>query len=151
MRWSELDFEKSMWEIPAERTKTGRVHRVHMTPLALSLIGLPRGGERVFDMRPIAISDAMRHARPALGLSNATPHDLRRTCATSLGELGVDLITISRILNHSISGTTSRVYDVGAYAEPKRLALEAWSNRLMEIVTGKAAPSNVTPIERAAG
>ena len=122
-----------------------------LSPLALSLIGLPRGGERVFDMAPIAVSDAMRHALPALGLSNATPHDLRRTCATNLGELGVDLITISRILNHSIGGTTSRVYDVGSYGQPKRLALEAWSDKIVEIVSGKAAPGKVVPIRGSAG
>ncbi len=45
---------------------------------------------------------------------------------------------------------TGRVYDLGAYAEPKRLAMAAWSNKLMEIVTGEAAQSNVTPVTRAA-
>ena len=152
MQWSELDFEKAIWEIPASRAKTGHAHRVHLTKLAIELIGLPGGTERVFDMAPIAVSDAMRHALPALGLSApATPHDLRRTCATSLGDLGVELQTISRILNHALSGTTTRVYDKGAYAEPKKIALEAWANRLAEIVTGEAAPSNVTAIRGAAG
>ncbi len=69
--------------------------------------------------------------------------------ATHLGDLGVDRLIIGKLLNHAEQGVTGRVYDLGAYAEQKRLAMAAWSNKLMEIVSGKAAPSNVTRIKRA--
>jgi integrase len=94
----------------------------------------------------------MRREREALGLTErATVHDLRRTAATHLGDLGIDRLVIGKLLNHAEQGVTGRVYDLGAYAEPKRLAMAAWSNKIMEIVAGQAAPSNVTPITGAAG
>ena len=42
MHWSEINLEKAIWEIPAERTKAHRAHRVPLSPLALTLIGEPR-------------------------------------------------------------------------------------------------------------
>ncbi len=158
LRWAEIDMQKAIWELPASRTKAGRAHRVPLSPLALDLIGEPHGGEFVFSngggkpFAGVSIGQAMRRERKALGLAErATVHDLRRTMATHLGDLDIDRLVIGKLLNHSEQGVTGRVYDLGAYAEPKRLAMAAWSNKLMEIVTGKAAPSNVTPIKGAVG
>ncbi len=157
MHWSEIDLEKAVWEIPKDKAKSGRAHRVPLTPLALYLIGDPRGGEYVFangggkPISPFSVSQAMRRERKPLGLADdpATPHDLRRTMATHLSDLGIDRLVIGKLLNHSEAGVTGRVYDLGAYAEPKRLAMAAWSNKIMEIVSGKAAPSNVARLKRA--
>ncbi len=150
-------MSKAIWELPAERTKAGRPHRVPLTPLALDLIGEPNGGEYVFSngggkpFAGVSIGQAMRREREALGLaSRATVHDLRRTTATHLGDLGIDRLIIGKLLNHAEAGVTGKVYDLSAYAEPKRLAMAAWSAKLTEIITGKAAPSNVTPIKGAA-
>ncbi len=42
-RWSEFDFEKNTWTIPAERMKAGVAHEVPLSPAALDLLnGLPR-------------------------------------------------------------------------------------------------------------
>ncbi len=156
MHWSEINLEKAIWEIPAERTKAHRAHRVPLSPLALTLIGEPReghvfanGGGKPFT--PFSVSQAMRREREPLGLADnpATPHDLRRTMATHLGDLGIDRLVIGKLLNHAEAGVTGKVYDLSAYAEPKRLAMAAWSNRLLVIVTGTAAPMNVVPMERA--
>ncbi len=156
MRWAEIDLQKAIWELPADRTKAGRAHRVPLSPLALDLIGEPAGSEYVFvngggqPFAPASVSLAMRRARSLLGLTTrATVHDLRRTAATYLGDLGIDRIIIGKLLNHAEQGVTGRVYDLGAYAEQKRLAMAAWSNKLLEIVTGEAAPSNVARLKRA--
>jgi integrase len=158
MRWAEVDIGKAVWEIPADRTKAGRPHRVPLSPLALDLLGEPHGSEYVFGngggrpFSPGSVSLAMHREREALGLTErATVHDLRRTAATHLGDLGIDRLVIGKLLNHAEQGVTGRVYDLGAYAEPKRLAMAAWSNKIMEIVTGKAAPENVVPIKGAVG
>ena len=156
MKWSEIDMQKGVWELAASRTKAGRAHRVPLTPLALDLIGDPHGGEYVFsngDGKPFAavsIGQAMRREQKALGLGErATVHDLRRTMATHLGDLGIDRLVIGKLLNHAEAGVTGKVYDLSAHAEQKRLAMAAWSNKLMEIVSGEAAPSNITRIKRA--
>ena len=160
MKWVEIDAQKAIWELPAGRTKAGRAHRVPLTPLALSLIGEPgaAGGEYVFSNgggQPFAlmsIGQALTRELPALGLASnpATVHDLRRTMATHLSDLGIDRIIIGKLLNHAEQGVTGRVYDLGAYAEPKRLAMVAWSNKLVEITTGKSATEKVVSIRGSA-
>ena len=157
IRWSELDLERGVWELPAERTKSGRAHRVPLSPLALDLIGEPDGHEHVFHHRDgspfgrFSISHAMRRELPALGLADkpATPHDLRRTAASQMAELGIDRLTISKILNHADPTITGAIYELSEHWEKKRLAMRAWADKLQEIATGKARPSNVEPLVRA--
>jgi integrase len=50
MEWAEIDFEKSLWTIPAEKAKNGREHLVPLSSAALAVLGaLPRvGGGLVF-------------------------------------------------------------------------------------------------------
>jgi integrase len=62
-------------------------------------------------------------------------HDLRRTCATRLGKLGVSRVVIAKVLNHAIPGVTS-TYDHHDYALEKRDALDRWAQRVERIVNG---------------
>jgi integrase len=153
MHWNEIDIENSRWEIPASRTKSGTAHRVHLTALAWSIIreaGTSQG--YVFakaDGNPpvrAAVSRAMLRNLEVLGLADrpAQPHDLRRTMATHLGDLGVQPYVVSRLLNHALQGVTERHYLLSAYAEQRRQALESWSNKLQEIVAGQPMPDTVS-------
>ena len=154
MRWEELDLDKGVWEIPAGRTKAGRATRVPLSPLALELIGEPDGGEYVFhhaDGMPLvvySVSQSMRRELKPLGLADkpATPHDLRRTFASQLGELGIDRLTITKLLNHAEQGVTGAVYELSEHWEKKRVAMLAWSNKLIEITSGKPMPDKVTKL-----
>ena len=83
-----------------------------------------------------------------MGLENITPHDLRRTAATNITKMGVNRLTVSKILNHVETGVTA-VYDRHGYDAEKRHALEVWATRLEEIVTGKLAASNVKELAEA--
>jgi len=66
------------------------------------------------------------------------PHDLRRTAASKMaGELGVDRLTLAKILNHVDTGVTA-VYDRHGYDREKREALERWADCLQRIVNGRA-------------
>jgi len=154
--WGEFDLDSGWWEIPSSRTKAGRSHRVPLSPLAIEVLGkagethmpvFANGGGAAFS--PYSASQAMRRELKALGLARdpATPHDLRRTMASQLGELGVSRFIIGKLLNHAESGVTGRVYDKYDYAEQKRLAMLAWGDRLREVVTGKISGSNVTKLE----
>ena len=87
----------------------------------------------------------LKHAK-ALALADGTKepeeieewrlHDLRRTCGTHMGRLGVDRLVISKVLNHAEGGVTKR-YDRHRYDAEKRTALDRWAMRLREIVYGK--------------
>jgi integrase len=70
------------------------------------------------------------------GVSDWTLHDLRRTFATRLAELGVAPHVIERLLNH-VTGTVSgvaAVYNRASYMSEMRAAIELWERYLQKKV-----------------
>ena len=140
LEWTELDLKRGWWEIPREKTKGDRLHRVPITGLAIELIeNQPKVGRWVFPshkerpLRVLALSHALRHNREHFGLPRFTPHDLRRTCASHLAAVGVERFIISRVLNHTDREVTG-VYDRYGYDKQKRRALERWDRKLKAII-----------------
>jgi len=70
-----------------------------------------------------------------LGIDQFTPHDLRRTAATFMAEMGEMDEVIDAILNHSKQGVI-RVYNQYRYDKEKQAALESWEIKLQSIITG---------------
>jgi integrase len=138
--WSEIDFDENVWTIPPEKAKNGLAHRVPLSALAIELLRevktnangsgwlfpSPRGNNPVTGP---AVDHAMRNNRNQLELENVTPHDLRRTAASHMTGMGINRLTVSKILNHAESGITA-VYDRHSYDNEKRDALDAWGQRL---------------------
>jgi integrase len=78
-------------------------------------------------------------------------HDLRRTCATGMENLGIDTRVVETALNH-VSGTKAGivgVYQRAQHREAVKAAFEAWGRFIAEL-TGEPLPSNVVPLKRAA-
>ena len=97
---------------------------------------------------PDAVSHALKNNLGAIGVEGITPHDLRRSAASHMTELGIPRLVVSKILNHADSSITG-IYDRYDYGPEKLHALEAWGARLKEIVSGKAAPGNVVVLQTA--
>jgi integrase len=154
MTWGEIDFDAKIWTLPRERTKANRAHQLPLSNLALMILAeCPRFGEYVFTTggtRPIA---GWNHAKARLDKltgGEVAPwrlHDLRRTCATGLAKLGVDRVTIGKILNHSEPEVTA-TYDRFSYGPQKCQALDRWSEHLAAIVAGGSKPGNVIAIRQ---
>jgi integrase len=73
-------------------------------------------------------------------------HDLRRTCATGMAEIGIAPHVVEAVLNH-VSGAkagVAGVYNRAAYAAEKKAALERWAAHINQLVNGR--PSNVVAI-----
>jgi integrase len=145
MTWAELDGHT--WTIPAERTKNKRAHVVPLPDQAVNIVEtLPRfaGGDCVFTTThgrsPISgFGKAKDRITEAVeGIPHWTPHDLRRTAATRMAELGIPGDHIGRVLNHTPRGVTAAVYDKHTYLKEKARALQAWANRLDSIIDGTA-------------
>lgn len=81
-----------------------------------------------------------RDGKPAtenkLGIDKFTPHDLRRTAATFMAQMGYMDEVIDAVLNHAKQGVI-RVYNLHKYDKEKQQALEAWELKLQSIVTGR--------------
>ena len=78
-------------------------------------------------------------------LEHWTIHDLRRSAATHMADLGVLPHVIEAVLNHvSVSKRgVSGVYNRSDYASEKRIALQKWSDHLETLVSGKRSPKVV--------
>ncbi len=80
-----------------------------------------------------------------------TMHDLRRSCATGMGRLGILPHVIETVLNHS-SGFRSGiagVYQRHPYLAERRQALEAWAHHLANLPDQTGTPPNVVPLHKA--
>ena len=161
MRRSEIDGEWSI--IPKERSKNGKAHRVPLSPLAKRLIANASGDDLLFpssrkkgpngEQIPIearAITNAITKNRNRkvndeliFDMPRFCTHDLRRTAATKIAELGVPRFDIAKVLNHSDSAVTA-VYDRYAYDSEKKKALLKWGRRLQAILDGKEAKKVVS-------
>ncbi len=147
MKWTDIDEE--IWSIPAENTKPGRAHTVPLSPQAVAILEPLRalGSPYVFPSpsprgkgRPVEwLSKATSRLRGKCGF-DFRPHDLRRTAATMLADLGTPEETLRKLLNHK-SGSTgvTAIYDRADRRADVRRALFAWGAKLDRIVSGKAA------------
>ena len=60
-----------------------------------------------------------------------------KTAATMMAEARIDGYNISKVLNHTIGGVTSKHYNHYSYDPEKQKALETWERKLKSILTGK--------------
>jgi integrase len=163
--WTSVDFERAEWTIPVEHSKTKKAFVIPLTPMVAGWFAelqamafgsryvLPirtrnHGNEEDAPMEPTTLNAALRNLAKTLGnkCHRFTPHDLRSTCRSHLGMLGVDVLIAERCLNHSLGGLVA-VYDKHDYLTERRRALELWAAKLATIEAGAAF--NVVPLKRA--
>lgn len=154
------EVEENWWTIPGERTKNGLAHRVYLTDEALRLIGDPGTQgyylDSPFTGKPLhrnAVSKALRRSltgeektqkdkTPSLSMDFFTPHDLRRTCATHLADLGFTDDVIGAVLNHKKRSVTG-IYNRHQYDNEKQNALETWNRKIQTLIDPQHSSSKV--------
>jgi integrase len=97
---------------------------------------------------PSSYSKSKRALDQRLSIAPWVIHDLRRSVATHMAELGIQPHIIEAILNH-VSGHKAGVagiYNRASYDREKRQALDRWAAHLMALVEGRA--SNVVAMAR---
>jgi integrase len=165
MEWRELDLERGVWTIPASRSKNKRQHILPLSPQALAIIkAVPRfaGSKFVFSpgkAAPSGFSRAKTRADRLIAKMNGGEplapwilHDIRRSVASGLAELGINLPVIERLLNH-ISGSFAGVvgiYQRFNFADEMRAAMERWG-RHVEALGTKEPGGNIVELAAARG
>jgi integrase len=141
MRWAEVDLEKRLWTLPRERVKNDRPHEVPLSSAAIAVLKTtPRlvGSPFVFTINGTSPSSGYGKNKKRIdallpvSMPHWTLHDLRRSLASGLARLGVNLPVIERVLNHvggSFAGIVG-VYQHYTFAEEKRAALELWGQHI---------------------
>jgi integrase len=147
LRWSELDLNRGVWVLPKERAKNGREHQLPLPALAQSILEtVPRVMNRdcLFGQRSGGGFTLWAHAKAALdaGLGDQvrkwTLHDIRRSFATRLCDLGTPPHIVEQILNHQ-SGHRAGivgVYNKSSYAPQVKAALALWTDHIRSITEG---------------
>jgi integrase len=151
MRWEELDLDARLWTLPPARTKNNQPHEVPLSKAALVVLqNVPRIASSPFVLTtngggsPASGYSKNKRRLDALLPADMPPwrlHDLRRSCASGLARLGINLPVIEKVLNHS-SGSFAGivgVYQKHSFADEKRAALEAWGSFVTAVVEGKPA------------
>ena len=153
--WSEVDFARESIALPPERTKNRRLHELPLSPKARAILerqlrrnsrdlifGHGEGGFSGWsgckERLDKAILTKRREVDPkAKPMPDWRLHDLRRTAATGLAELGVLPHIIEAIFNH-VSGHKSGVagvYNRATYLAEMREALTMWANHVGAITS----------------
>jgi integrase len=124
-------------------------HEVPLSQPALNVLAKPRtaGRDLIFGRGEGSFSGWSK-AKDALDTVCKVPdwnvHDLRRTAATRMADLGVQPHIVEAILNH-ISGHKAGVagiYNRSTYAKEKRAALDLWANHV-EVIVAQSRGANV--------
>lgn len=96
-------------------------------------------------------ADALGEERELVFLPPWRFHDIRRSGTTQMQALGVPIEVTEKVINHK-SGETAGirgVYNLHAYTDEKRQALEKWGAYLMRLVADAEKESNVVPLAKA--
>jgi integrase len=160
MAWSELDLKAHLWTLPRERVKTNQAHEVPLSDAAVTVLkALPRiaASSFVFTTDGVTVFSGFSKSKcrlDALLPKDMAPwrlHDIRRSAASGLARLGVNLPVIEKILNHS-SGSFAGivgVYQKHSFADEKRKALDVWGDFVSDLVSDKPAPKKVIKLRNA--
>jgi integrase len=172
---SELRLQDRLWVIPKDRVKNGQEHEVPLSGPALALFErLPQIGKSglVFtvtgetpvsgfsraklrmdaEILKLRKTDAVaRGENPdrVQPLPNWTLHDIRRTGASGMARLGIQLPVIEKVLNHtsgSFRGIVG-VYQRHGFSDEKRAALSVWAAHVNAVTSGGRA-SNVVALRK---
>ena len=140
--WAEIDGDK--WTLPATRTKSGRQRVIPLSHQAMDLLatlGSPQRDGLIFaSAGGRALSNWDKSTKKLHALTGTTGwhrHDLRRTVATMLGDLGFPPHVISAVLGHAhIAEGATAIYARSRYLPEHHEALQALADEIDRIVIG---------------
>jgi integrase len=142
--WSEIDDAAAVWDVPGERTKMRRPHRVPLARQALAafeeLRALTGKGKYVcasaFDPKQPLQKNAFSDALQKLGYARdeMSPHGFRAVASTTLNEMNrwpIDVI--ERQLAHLERNAVRRVYNRAVYWPQRVEMMQAWADYLDQL------------------
>jgi integrase len=156
LRFDEIDFDRAIITLSPARTKNRRWHNIPLSGTALEILkkrqpfngralvfGTGQGGFSGWNKAKIKLDERAK-------VTGWRIHDLRRTAATRMNEIGVQPHIVEAVLNHvsGHKGGVAGVYNRAAYEAEKVTALARWAEHLAGIIEGRER--NVAPLRRPA-
>lgn len=157
---TDIDFDLHTWIIPKENSKNGKAHTIYLSDFALNqfkiLLQYTKSDTWIFTNRDGSNHVCEKSITKQLGgrqsqsiLSNRskdnqalvlkggkwTPHDLRRTGATLMGDLGIAPDVIEKCLNHTEENKVKRIYQRQKLETEQAEAWQILGNHLDSLLT----------------
>ncbi len=144
--WTEFDFDKTEWRIPAGKMK---MREQHIVPLSVQAVAILReiqpltgAGRYVFPSergggRPMSentVNGALR--RLGYAKEEMTGHGFRSMASTLLHELGLPHAVIERQLAHGERNKVSAAYNFAEHLPERRKMMQQWADYLDKLRTG---------------
>lgn len=141
--WDEVDLDKGIWEIPAERMK---MRRPHFVPLSIQVVNLFKQLKPITGHYPFIFIGRNNRSKPIskesvsqvielLGYKGrATGHGFRHTMSTILHEQGFDSIWIEMHLAHVDKNNIRGTYNHALYLKSRKEMLCWYANIFYPLV-----------------
>jgi integrase len=151
-RWTDIDIEKRVWIIPAERMKKRRIHAIPLSEQAIALLVAirPFSGHREFvfpadrNPRTHCNSQTANMALKRMGFEGRlVSHGMRSMASTILNEHGWDPELIEVALAHVDKDEVRSAYNRADYIERRRPMMKWWSEHISNAGTGSLSMSAV--------
>ena len=147
-RWDELDLDRAVWTVPAERMKAGREHRIQLSQRALKIVKTmqeARNGDFLFPGqkpgKPLSVMSLEMVLR-RMKIEGATVHGFRSAfrdwaaeCTNCPNEV------CEAALAHVIENKAEAAYRRGDLFDKRRKLMEAWADHCAAPKTGKVVPT----------
>lgn len=139
-QWSEINWDKSEWVIPAERMKMREKHIVPLSRQSLEILRelqpLTGGGKYLFPSprtsdRPMS-DNAILSALRRMGYTGdqMTGHGFRSMASTLLNEQGWNRDAIERQLAHAERDSIRAAYNYAEHMPERRRMMQSWADYL---------------------
>lgn len=144
--WTEIDFDKAEWRIPAGKMKAKEQHIVPLSTQAIALLReiQPLTGQSRYvfaseraggkPMSENTINAALR--RLGYTKDEMTGHGFRSMASTLLHELGLPHMVIERQLAHGERNEVSAAYNFAEYLPERRKMMQQWADYLNKLKAG---------------
>ncbi|WP_237051308.1 tyrosine-type recombinase/integrase [Magnetospirillum sp. ME-1] len=151
--WGEIDIEKKIWIIPAERMKAGREHRVPLSGAAMAVVhsmAAIRQGQQLFPGakagRPLS-NMALLMALRRMKRADVTAHGFRSTFRDWCAERTAYPTEVAEMaLAHAVGDKVEAAYRRGDLFEKRVRLMEDWAE-FCGIVAPTVAGTNVFAIQ----
>jgi integrase len=147
MCWAEFAPDKSTWTLPSERSKNGRPHTLPVLGAVRAIVDtVPQMASRdlLFGSYSPKGLGAWGEGKRALDerlAGQVQPwkvHDIRRTVATRMCDIGIGPHVVEQILNHRSGHRVgvAGVYNKSLYEREVRNALAMWEDHIRALIEG---------------
>lgn len=144
-RWDEINLDKNLWTIPAERMKKKKAHTIPLTSQMLSLLEAvtPISGRSEFvfpgdrNIKTPTHPSTANMALKRMGYhGKLVAHGLRSLASTTLNEQGFDPDVIEACLAHVDKNEVRAAYNRAEYIERRKKVMCWWSEHIEQAAIG---------------